>query len=163
MAKSHHQKRCSVRSCFVCVRCSMFMHVCYNTSHYFRNIIRLTIYRSSHVVRLHLNFTRNSIPVNGRTTCIVHAGIIRDDRELFHHSIGVSTNKQTVPAQCAPVIGYAVHRNYRNTCVCDDREIINVIIACAHGAHTEMQEAFNSCSFMGRTVPTSENLEKIPW
>ena len=41
----------------------------------------LIISRSSHDARLHLNFTRNSIPDNGHTTRSVRAGIVRDDRD----------------------------------------------------------------------------------
>ena len=48
-------------------------------------LILLIISRSSHVV--HLNFTRNSISDNGRTTCIVRAGIVGDDQELFYQII----------------------------------------------------------------------------
>ena len=46
------------------------------------NIIRLVISRSSH-----LNYTSNSIPDNGRTTCPVHAKTDQNDRELFHQII----------------------------------------------------------------------------
>ena len=52
---------------------------------YFYN--RLIISWSSRDARVYLNFTRNSIPDKMRTTCTVHAGIDRNDQELFHQII----------------------------------------------------------------------------
>ena len=60
-------------------------------------IIRLIISRSSHDARVHLNFTRNSIPGNVCTTRTVRAVTDRNDHKLFHQIIKMFT-------MCAKII-----------------------------------------------------------
>ena len=43
------------------------------------SINRLIISLSSHDAPVHLNYKLNSIPDNGRTTCVIRAGIVPDD------------------------------------------------------------------------------------